>query len=403
MDGHIRKRGNKFQVCVYVGKVAGKRKYKYETFDTEKQAQKYRTKLLHQMDENTYVDSGKLTLGDYLERWLEDYCKAKLAPKTFIRYEQIIKLHVIPHLGKVMLSRLQPLDLQGYYTKALTKGRIGKKHKDKKGLSPTTVLFHHKVIHKALEQAVKWQLTGRNIADAVEPPQKDTVEYRLIDTETLTKIIDVMKEKCPVLILPVLVAAATGMRRGEVLGLKWSDFNPTTKRLAVKQQLQRIEGELTLRPVKTNRSKRPVPLSDHVVDMLKTNKAAQNEISLAKGKKHNPLDLIFCWQDTGLPIDPDYMTKRFIKFAEKLVPGVRLHDLRHSFATMLLEKNVNLKKVSSVLGHSSIGITGDIYSHITGVMEDEIAEIVQNEFKNLDCQGIVKEKKKSSRKTAKAL
>ncbi|MCL6478993.1 MAG: tyrosine-type recombinase/integrase, partial [Peptococcaceae bacterium] len=144
------------------------------------------------------------------------------------------------------------------------------------------------------------------------------------------------------------------------------------------------------------RSKRPVPLYENIVEMLKKHKTEQNKIRLQLGKEYNPLDLVFCWEDTGKPIDPDYMTKRFIKYAQKYVAGVRLHDLRHSFATMLLEKNVNLKKVSALLGHASVSITGDIYSHITPNIEDEVADIIKNEFKTLDCQGIVREKKKAS-------
>lgn len=403
MQGHIRKRGDNWQVAVYVGKEGKKRKYKYKTFKREKDAQKFRTELLHQIHNNNYFDPGNITFGQYLDRWMEDYCKQKLAPKTFIRYKEIVDLHIKPDLGLVLLARLQPLDLQRHYTKMLTKGRIGLKHKEQKGLSPTTVLFHHRIIHKALRQAVMWQLVGRNVADAVEPPSKADTEFEIISTEVLNKILEEVAANNPVLILPILLASLTGMRRGEVLGLKWKDFNAKTGRLNVKQQLQRLEGELVLSPLKTARSKRTIPLYDDMVEVLKKHKAEQNKIRLQEGKNYNPLELIFCWEDTGRPIDPDYMTKRFIKYAQKYVVGVRLHDLRHSFATMLLEKNVGLKKVSALLGHASISITGDIYSHITPSMEDEIAGVIKDEYKTLDCQGIVKERKKTPAKKLKAL
>lgn len=403
MQGHIRKRGDSWQVAVYVGKEGKKRKYKYKTFKRERDAQRYRTEILHQINNNNYFDPGQITFGQYLDRWMEDYCLPKLAPRTYKRYKEIVDLHIKPDLGLILLSRLQPLDLQRHYSKMLSKGRIGNKHKEQKGLSPTTVLFHHRIIHKALRQAVLWQLVGRNVADAVEPPNKADTEFEIISMEVLSKILEEVATNCPVLIIPILLTSITGMRRGEVLGLKWKDFNAKTGRLSVRQQLQRINGELVLMPLKTAKSKRTIPLYDDMIEVLKKHKVEQNKIRLQEGKKYNPLDLIFCWEDTGKPIDPDYMTKRFIKYAQKYVNGVRLHDLRHSFATMLLEKNVGLKKVSSILGHASVSITGDIYSHITPTMEDEIASVVKDGFKTLDCQGIVKEKKKASDKKPKAL
>lgn len=403
MQGHIRKRGNKYQVAIYAGKEGKKRKYKYKTFKRERDAQKFRTDVLHQIHNNNYFDSGQVTFGQYLDRWMEDYCLSNLAPRTYKRYKEIINLHIKPDLGLVLLSRLQPLDLQRHYSQMLSTGRIGNKFKEQKGLSPTTVLFHHRVIHKALRQAVKWQLVGRNVADAVDPPRKNDNEFDIINTKVLNKILEDIKDNCPVLIMPIILAASTGMRRGEVLGLRWSDFNPKTGRISVKKQLQRNNGELVLMPVKTHRSKRPIPLYDDIVESLKKQKAEQNKLRLQLGKEYNPLDLVFCWEDTGKPIDPDYMTKRFIKYAQRYILGARLHDLRHSLATMLLEKNVNLKKVSTLLGHSSISITGDIYSHITPTIEDEIANIIEDEFKTVDCQGIVREKKKASGKKPKAL
>lgn len=403
MQGHIRKRGDNYQVAVYVGKEGKKRKYKYKTFKRERDAQKFRTELLHQIHNNNYFDPGQVTFGQYLDRWMEDYCLHKLAPRTYKRYKEIVDLHIKPDLGLVLLSRLQPMDLQRHYSKMLSKGRIGNKYKNIKGLSPTTVLFHHRIIHKALRQAVMWQLVGRNVADAVEPPSRADTEFETISTEMLNKILEEVAANNPVLILPILLASATGMRRGEVLGLKWKDFNAKTGRINIKQQLQRLEGELVLSPLKTARSKRTIPLYDDMVELLKKHKAEQNVLRLQEGKKYNPLELIFCWEDTGRPIDPDYMTKRFIKYAQKYVVGVRLHDLRHSFATMLLEKNVNLKKVSALLGHASVSITGDIYSHITPTMEDEVASVIKDEFKTLDCQGIVKERKKLPAKKPKAL
>ena len=383
MRGHIRKRGNSWLLAVYLGKDSlGKKKYKYQTVKgTKKEAQRILTDLVHQLDTNTFVDPGKVTFGLYLERWLDDYCKPKIAPLTMKRYEEIVKLHIIPSLGRIPLAKLQPLDLQHYYSQALTSGRIGNKYKGNKGLSPTTVLFHHRVIHKALEQAVKWQLTGRNVADAAEPPRKEDTDFEMVSNEDLLKILDAVKNECPVLVVPVVLAGSTGMRRGEVLGLRWKDFNPKTRRISVRQQLQRVKGEgLVLRSTKSEKSVRSISLSEPALETLKSHKANQNKSRLIIGPGFNDKDLVCCWED-GQPIDPDYFTKNFIKIARRFVPNVRLHDLRHSIATILLEKNVNLKKVSELLGHGSIGITGDIYAHVTPTMGDEIASIIGDEMK----------------------
>lgn len=390
MKGHIRKRGDSYQVVVYLGMIGKKKKYKYVTVKRKKEADRILNEILYKINNNTFVDPGRITFGEYLKRWLKDYCIPKLTPRTLKRYEEIVDLHIIPALGDILLAKLQPLDLQEYYSKALISGRIGNKYKKKKGLSPTTVLFHHKVIHKALEMAVKWQLTGRNVADAVEPPRKEKSSFELIENDILLKILKVVNVKCPVLVIPILIAANTGMRRGEVLALMWKDINFKIMRMSIRQQLQRLEGGLKFRPCKSDNSTRSISLSEPLVEMLKKHKAEQNKSRLLAGQAYQDHGLVCCWEN-GRPIDPDYFTKRFIKIAKVFLPNVRLHDLRHSFATMMLASNVNLKKVSEYLGHGSISITGDIYSHVTPSMGDEIAEIAGVEFLKLDCQGIVKE------------
>ncbi len=378
MQGHIRKRGAGYQVAVYLGTdpVTKKAKYKYQAVQGgKKEAQAVLQEILHQVNTNTFVDPGKMTFGQYLEKWLADYCKNKLAPLTYHRYEEIVKLHIVPDMGKVQLAKLKPLDLQNYYTKKLSK-------KKKAKLSPTTVLFHHRIIHKALEQAIKWQLLGRNIADAVEPPRKAEVEYSLINKEEIKKILEIAKEKCPVALLPFYLASVTGMRRGEVLGLRWQDFDKETGILSVKTQIQRINGALTLRPVKTKKSKRPIRVNENIVAILEKHREEQGKIKKAAGKGYKDRGLVFCWED-GRPIDPNYITKKFLKITRSLGLSVRFHDLRHSFATMLLSNNVHAKIASETLGHSSIGITMDLYSHVLPSMQEGIVNVVEEKFADI--------------------
>lgn len=382
MQGHIRKRGAGYQVAIYLGTdpVTKKAKYKYQAVQGgKKDAQKVLQELLHQVNTNTFVDPGKLTFGQYLEKWLEEYCKSTLAPLTYRRYEEIVKLHIVPDIGKIQFAKLKPLDLQKHYTKMLKSGRKGLKRKNLRGLSPTTVLFHHRVIHKALEQAVRWQLLGRNVADAVDPPRKAKVEYSLINKEEIKKILEVAKKRCPVAVLPFYLAAVTGMRRGEVLGLRWKDFYPETRTLSINMQVQRIDGELKLCPLKTKKSDRLIELSKEAAEILKRHKVTQEDQKSIAGKGYNNKGLIFCWED-GRPVDPDYVTKRFIKIASGFGLSVRFHDLRHNFATLLLKKNINAKIVSNALGHGTIGITVDTYSHIIPSMQTEVANVVSEEL-----------------------
>ena len=399
MRGYIRKREGKrgvsYLVAVYIGKVGDKKKYKYKTAQTKKEAERLLSEMLHQVNTNTYIDPGRITLGEFLLQWMNDYCKMNLKPRTYIRYDGIVKNHIIPDIGHIPLAKLQPLDLQKHYSKMLDSGRIpkikkaGKKKKNDKdkptkepprGLSASSVLYHHRVIHKALEMAIKWQMLYRNVADAVEPPRKVEPEYTVIDINEFMEILKVVKEKQPVLFLPALIAATTGMRRGEVLGIRWKDLDLKSKRISIRQTVYRKTGEgMVFDTTKSDSSRRSVNIPGQLADELRKHRVEQNKHRLMLGKDYQDYDLICCWGD-GHPIDPDHFTRRFIKIARGAGYNIRLHDLRHSFATMLLGRNTNIKKVSETLGHSSIGITGDIYSHVTPNMGEEIASVVEDEF-----------------------
>lgn len=184
MKGQIRKRSkDSWSVIVYLGRdpVTGKERRKWYTVKgTKKEAEKYLTELLHQINTTGYVDPGKLTFGDYLTRWLEDYAKANVTPSTFRSYKIIVNAHVKPVLGNVLLAKLSPLDIQSYLTKTLAEGRKSQ-GKEGGGLSPSTVLRHFRVIHEALDHAVKWGLVMRNVADAVDPPKKAHFEMQPLD------------------------------------------------------------------------------------------------------------------------------------------------------------------------------------------------------------------------------
>ena len=219
MKGHIRKRGERsWAVVLDVGRDAeGKRRQKWHRVSgTKKDAQRELNRLLFELDEGIYIEPAKLSVGDYLERWLDDYAANNVARKTLERYTEIIRDHLKPAIGHVMLPKLQPLHIQSYYSKALSEGR-----KDGKGgLSAQTVLHHHRVLRGALKQAMRWQMLARNPADAVEPPRPERQQMKALDEAETVYLLEAAKNSR--LYRPIFLAVTTGMRRGEILAVRWS-------------------------------------------------------------------------------------------------------------------------------------------------------------------------------------
>lgn len=365
MRGHITKKNNKWYFVVDVGKVNGKRKQKWSKgFDKKKQAEEALAEFLQQLNSGQYIDVKDSTVSDFLNKWLHDYVEIKLAPRTQIRYKEIINNYIIPEFGHMKLRDLRPIHIQDYYSKLIKK------------LSPSTVLYHHRVIHKALEQAVKWQYLAHNPADNVEPPTPDKNEFKVLSAEQLDKLLHYLKQQNHVLYIPVFLAIMTGMRRGEICGLQWQNVNFDNGTIQVKRQLQRINGELVLRETKTAGSRRPISLDDFSVAVLKEHRKKQKENRIFFGSEYHieNLNFVCTWPD-GRLIDPDYISHAFPKVLKELdLPQVRFHDLRHTSATMLLEAGIHPKIVSERLGHTDIRITLNTYSHALPDMQKEAAE-----------------------------
>jgi integrase len=372
MKGHIRKRGKKtWSIAIYLGRGEdGKPKYKWHTVEgTKKQAEDERTRLIGQVISGEYIEPTRIKTKEFLERWLKDYAKPNVAPKTYERYAEIIEKHLIPALGNGRLTKLHPLQIQAYYSDALERGR----KKDGGKLSAQTVLHHHRVFKDALKQAVRWRLLLRNPADAVEPPRPAEREMKVLDEGETAKLLKGLEGKS--LYIPILLAVATGMRRGEILALRWRDVDLKAHTAAVCQSVEQTKaGGLKFKQPKTRRGRRIVALPQLVVQALRRHKADQAKLRLQVGPAYKDQDLI-CSRWDGSTRSPGALSRAFAKLIQDLdLPRVRLHDLRHSHATQLLRQGVHPKIVSERLGHSKVGITLDTYSHVIPGMQEEAAK-----------------------------
>lgn len=372
LRGHIKKRGKNWSVIIELPKdeITGKRKQKWYTVEGKKEdAEKFLTKKLSELDTGLLIDTKKIKFGEYLDYWLKEYCYNNLSINTIEGYEQYINRHIKPSLGNIQLDKLKPLQLQTFYSEKLENGKIN----GKGGLSKQTVRTLHRIIHGALTQAVKWQLVVRNVADCVEPPKPKKYEAKFLDDEQTNLIINKIKDTD--IYIPVIIAIYTGMRRGEVLGLSWQNVNFEKKYIRVVQELSCTKQGLKILPPKTNKSIRNIAIPDTLVKILKNHKAEQIKNKLLFGSEYQNLDMV-CTYQNGKLFYPKRFSAKFNEFLRKNdLPVIRFHDLRHSHASLLVKIGIQPKVISERLGHSNIGITMDLYSHLYENADREVADM----------------------------
>ena len=373
MRGHIRRRGKaSWAVILDLGRSAdGRRRQKWHTVrGTKRDAQRELTRLLHELDTGAYVEPARMTVGDYLEKWLDDYAKSNVAGKTFERYADIVRGHIKPALGHILLPKLHPLHIQDFYSVALTEGR----RDGRGGLSAQTVLHCHRILRGALNQAVRWQLLIRNPADAVEPPRPVRREMTALDeTRTIDLLNAAQRSR---LYRPIFIAVTTGLRRGELLALRWGALDLPRETMSICETLEQTREGLTFKQPKTARSRRTVDLPGIVVDELQRHRSEQAQHKMMLGPAYQDNDLVFLGQD-GHPWPPDTFTTAFVSFVRRAgFTGLRFHDLRHTHASQLLKEGVHPKVVSERLGHSTVAFTLDTYSHVLpGIQKDAAQRI----------------------------
>lgn len=367
VQGSVKKDGSSWMFVVDLprGLDGSRRQQKRRGFPTRKSAEAELQRALQRAAQGTFVEPTKLTLGSFLaEQWLPAV-EGNLRPSTFASYKGNIVRHVNPSLGNVRLQALTPPMLTAAYRKL----------SDEKNLSPKTVRHVHTTLRKALSDAMKWGMVERNPASSAEPPKLVRSEMRTWTAEQVRTFLNFIDDD-PLKVVFTLLCT-TGMRRGEVLGLRWSDVDFENRRLRVQQTLTSVEYRIVVGEPKTSRGRRSVPLDSTSTAVLRQHRARQNEWRLHMGSQwNNSLDLVTVKPD-ATPIHPDTVSDTFDRRVKSAgLPKIRLHDLRHTWATLALEANVPVKVVSEVLGHSSPAFTLDVYSHVTPVMMEDLARTV---------------------------
>ncbi len=309
-----------------------------------------------------------MTVGDYLETWLADYAKPNVAGKTFERYADIVRGHIRPALGHLMLQKLHPLHVQEFYSTALAEGR----RDGRGGLSAQTVLHCHRILRGALNQAVRWQLLVRNPADAVVPPRPVRREMMALDETGTVLLLNAAKRSR--LYGPIMLAVTTGLRRGEVLALRWTAIDLNRGTLSVREALEQTRDGLAFKQPKTAKGRRIVDLPRIAIEELQTHKMEQAQQRLLLGPAYEDHGLVFPEPD-GRPWAPDKLSSALAALVRRAgFTGLRLHDLRHTHATQLLKEGVHPKVVSERLGHATVAITLDTYSHVLPGIQRDAAE-----------------------------
>jgi integrase len=317
---------------------------------TQREAERALTKLLTEIDSGQVVRAGAETFGGYLtDRWLP-HMRSRVGDATWTRYEGLVRMYLVPSCGKVKLAALRPHHLQSALDAMLADGA-----------ATASVVKCNRVASSALRQAVRWQLLPTNPAAGVSPPRAERAELRIPEGSEMRTLMDAAR--ATPFGMPIMLAASTGLRRSEIVRLRWADVDLDT-------------AVLRVRSGKTPHARRTVALAVSTAAALRRHRKDQAERRLLLGEAWQDEDLVVDCGDGG-PVHPDSVSHAFAEIAKNVGLGdVRLHDLRHGFACVLLKAGVNVKVVSEALGHARSSFTLDVYAHVLPGMGDQVAAAI---------------------------
>jgi integrase len=350
-------------------KETGKRKQIHVTRATKREVEAERARLLAEYAAGTLAITGsenkKQTIEEYLTEWLRQ-ASANLRPASVGRYGEIIRLHITPELGKSQLTKLAPQQVSRFYTKLL-----------EGGMSRATIANVHTVLHRALDQAVKWGIVTHNVTDRVTKPSKGKPEHRAMWNDEQVRLFLAAADKDEFAIL-WWVAVYSGMRRGELLGLKWEDVDFDGGSVSVKRTYSRgAANKFELGKPKTQTGRRLVTLPSQVMARLKAHHLRQMDVRMEAGEYYQDQGFVFA-DPIGKPIHPNTLVHHYHRIiASAGLPRLRIHDLRHGHASLLMGEGLSAKIVAERLGHSNTRITLDLYSHVSPGMQQQVSDLLE--------------------------
>jgi integrase len=336
---------------------------------SRKEVQEQLKRALHEQQQGTLATGPHQTVKAFLLNWMEDVHKQNIRLGSQRTYMSLLKNHILPEIGHIPLQKLTAQQVQALCTRKL-----------KSGLSVSMISGIHALLHKALDQAVKWRLISNNVCDAVSVPTEPPHENHPLTPEQAKKLLEAAKNHRLEALLTV--ALATGMRKGELLSLQWADVDFEDMSLQVKRTfLGKYKGENKENEPKSASGRRSIPLAQFAVDVLKQHRIRQLEERLQIGDAWIDRDLVFCKHNGDFFALTTFRTWFKALLKEAGLPDIRFHDLRHSAATILLSMGVDMKVIQQILGHSNYAITANIYSHVLPSMSREASQKMDDAFR----------------------
>lgn len=361
-----RKTSDQRWVASFIVEETGKRKYLYA--DSQKEAEALLQKALREQEQGTLVTGPQQKFGDFLNRWLEEVHKPMIRISSYANYRNLLDKHILPALGHIRLQKLTAFQIESFYARKL-----------KDGIAPATVQLMHAVLHKSLDYAVLRGFVPRNVSDTVSSPRKERHEIQTLTPEQAQHLLEVAHDHRLEALLTV--ALATGMRRGEILALRWKDINLEKRHLQIRHTVGHVAGHgyIETEP-KTKRSRRSLILPQKVIDALHHHYLTQLEEQKKAGASWEDHDLVFSNKHGGYLSSGTLFHMFTVLLKDAGLPHMRFHDLRHSAATILLTMGIHPKVVQELLGHSTISMTMDIYSHVLPSMQQDAMDKWDNLF-----------------------